>query len=350
MLYDSDIWLHDLDTIIKVIPDLDKLEKKSVLITGASGLVCSAIADVLIRLNETYNTDVHIYLAGRSETRMRKRYGKYLENEFVHFLFFDAEIGLKICADDRFDYIIYGASYSSPQMIIEKPVQTMMGNIIGLKSSLDHIKQHCAGRLLFISSSEIYGKKEKDEPYKEGEYGFIDLLNSRNSYSIAKRAAETLCVSYYDEYGVDSVIVRPGHVYGPTASRSDNHVSSVWAYAAANSEDIVMKSNGAQIRSYCYCLDCASAILTVLLKGESVHAYNISNPNSVISIKEMAELMTASAGVSLIQEEATETERKIFNPMSNSSLDSSSLQALGWRGMFDAKTGFTHTIEILKSL
>ena len=109
-----------------------------------------------------------------------------------------------------------------------------------------------------------------------------------------------------------------------------------------------MKSDGAQIRSYCYCLDSASAIIKVLLKGEPVHAYNISNPDSIISIREMAEILAKSAGVALRMEVPTEQEIKGFNPMSNSSLDSSELLSLGWKGLFDADRGFTHTVAILK--
>ena len=109
-----------------------------------------------------------------------------------------------------------------------------------------------------------------------------------------------------------------------------------------------MKSDGSQIRSYCYCLDCASAMLKVLLCGENCHAYNISNPDSIISIKDMAEILSKSAGVELRMELPTEEEKKGFNPMSNSSLESASLTGLGWHGCFDAETGFGHTVKILK--
>mgnify|MGYP000467742663 CR=1 FL=1 len=71
-------------------------------------------------------------------------------------------------------------------------------------------------------------KKENNLPFSENEYGYIDLLNARNSYSISKCAAETLCVSYADEYDVNVSIIRPGHIYGPTALKTDNRVSSTW--------------------------------------------------------------------------------------------------------------------------
>ena len=90
------------------------------------------------------------------------------------------------------------------------------------------------------------------------------------------------------------------------------------------------------------------AMLKVLLCGENSHAYNISNPDSIISIKQMAEILAKSAGVQLRMELPTEEERKGFNPMSNSSLESTSLTGLGWHGCFDAEDGFGHTVKILK--
>jgi nucleoside-diphosphate-sugar epimerase len=118
----------------------------------------------------------------------------------------------------------------------------------------------------------------------------------------------------------------------------------------AYGEDITMKSDGKQIRSYCYCLDCASAILKVLLKGEKTHAYNISNPDSIISIHSMAEILASTAGVVLKMELPTDEEKKGFNPMSNSSLDSTELLSLGWKGLFDANRGFSHTVKILREI
>lgn len=205
----------------------------------------------------------------------------------------------------------------------------MLSNFLGMKYLLDYAKEQGTKRILYISSSEVYGEKDGHEPYKEGQYGYIDLLKSRNSYSVGKRAAETLCASYSDEYGVESVIMRLGHIYGPTASPFDNRVASAWAYSVARGKDIVMKSDGSQIRSYCYCLDCASAIFKVLLCGDNCHAYNISNPESIISIKEMAKILIESAGVQLRIELPTEEEHKGFNPMSNSSLESTNLLKLG---------------------
>ena len=348
-IYDSPLWKADLDEIVASLPELSELAGKSVMITGAAGLICSSVVDILFRYNDTHDVPVHIYAAGRWPEAMEGRFGDLVNRKDFTFVVYDASRTDNVLSV-KCDYIIHGASNAFPGMIIKEPVETMLSNFTGMKYLLDYAKQNSVRRVLYISSSEVYGRKEDDQPYREGEYGYIDLLNPRNSYSVGKRAAETLCASYAVEYGVESVIVRPGHIYGPTASPHDNRVSSAWAYAVARGEDIVMKSDGAQIRSYCYCLDCASAMLKVLLRGENTHAYNISNPSSIINIREMAELLTKSAGVSLKMELPTEAEKKSFNPMSNSSLDSTELLALGWNGLFDAKRGFAHTVEILKEI
>lgn len=347
MLYDNKQWIQDIDTVTKLMPELDELNGKSLMITGAAGLICSAVVDIIFRYNDTHAEKILILAAGRSLEEMKDRFGEMTEREDFTFVKYDASR-----ADNQLDinadFIIHGASNAFPSMVMKEPVETMLANFMGIKYLLDMAKDNAVKRVLYISSSEVYGKKDSDKPFCEGDYGFIDLLEPRNSYSIGKRAAETLCASYSYEYGVESIIVRPGHIYGPTASPLDNRVSSVWAYNAAKGEDIVMKSDGTQLRSYSYCLDCASAMLKVLIKGENCHAYNISNPNSIISIRQMAQLLAEASGLQLKTEQPIESERKSFNPMSNSSLDSTELEKLDWKGCFDAYTGLLHTVKILK--
>lgn len=349
MLYDNALWLADIDKVMEGIPELDLLADKSVLITGAAGLICSSVVDMLFRYNDLHEHKIHIIAAGRWPEEMYGRFHDMVRRDDFSFVEYDASR-----TDNQFvfhaDYIIHGASNAFPSMIVKEPVETMLSNFLGMKYLLDYAKDSGTKRILYISSSEVYGEKKSTEPYKEGQYGYIDLLKPRNSYSVGKRAAETLCASYSEEYGVECVIVRPGHIYGPTASPHDNRVASAWSYQAARGNDIIMKSDGSQVRSYCYCLDCASAMIKVLLEGENCHAYNISNPDSIISIKEMAEILSLCAGIQLKTEQPTAEEQKGFNPMSNSSLESTGLHALGWKGCFDAKTGFKHTVDILKTL
>ena len=347
-LFNNKKWIQDIDEVLSELPELSMMAGKSVLITGAAGLICSSIVDIIFRYNDTHKTPIHIYAAGRWIEEMKLRFEDQIDREDFTFVVYDSsrtDNKFDMCAD----FIIHGAANAFPDLVMKEPVETMLSNFNGMKDLLDYAKECGTKRILYISSSEVYGKKNDNAPYKEGEYGYIDLLNARNSYSVGKRAAETLCASYAAEYGVESVIVRPGHIYGPTASPKDNRVSSAWAYTVARGENIVMKSDGAQLRSYCYCLDCASAILKVLLKGDNVHAYNISNPESIISIRELAEILTNITGVQLQILLPTEKEKQGYNPMDNSSLDSTELLELGWRGLFNANRGLKRTVEIMKN-
>lgn len=348
-LYDNEQWIADIDEAISVVPDLNELVGCKVMITGSTGLICSAVVDVLARWNATYAEKIGIIATGRNEADVSSRFSYLVNEPWFDVMTYDS-VSPILPKDFSCDYIIHGGGNASPNKIVSEPVETMMGNFLGTQCLLEYAKEHNLKRLLYISSSEVYGRSEGNKPFKVNDYGYVDLLQPRSSYALGKRAAETLCVSYGAEWGIDSVIVRPGHIYGPTARDSDNRVSSAWAYAAARGEDIVMKSDGAQIRSYCYVLDCVTAILKVLLRGKSMNAYNISNPDAVISIKQLAELLTKAGDCALRIELPNEIDKKGFNPMLNSSLDASELMALGWRGKFDAPTGIGHTVKILRAM
>ena len=194
----------------------------------------------------------------------------------------------------------------------------------------------------------MYGNRAKGEtqnPYTEEDYGYLDVLNERACYPSAKRAAETLGVSYLKEYGVQFVSVRPGHVYGPSITKSDNRATAQFTRCAATGQDILMKSAGLQLRSYCYTLDCASAILAVLLHGKSGEAYNISNRDTIGSVRQIAEAFANETGGKVVFESASDEEIRSYNLMSNSSLDAKKLENLGWKACFGLVEGVKRTLR-----
>ncbi len=342
MKYSAAYW-DEVGEMLAGIPQVEKLSGRTILLTGATGLIGSAIADILFSLNERKKAGVQILLAGRSEERMAKRFlfGGY---RFIPYDALDGEIRV-----DRADYIIHAASPADPASYAKAPVETMLANILGMKTLLDWAKGRKA-RILYISSSEVYGKKSGNQPYKENDYGYVDDLNPRSCYPASKRAAETLCASYRKEYGVDFVIARPGHIYGPGITDTDSRASAQFTRNVLAGEDIVMKSAGTQLRSYCYSLDCASAILTILTAGTSGEAYNISNPASVVTIREVAETFAKTAGRKISFENPSDEEAAGYNMMDNSSLDAEKLTALGWRARYDIRSGVARTVEILKEM
>lgn len=342
-------YLEDLKLVGSSLDGWEALKGKTVLVTGASGLIGSAVADVLVQLNINEKAGITILAAGRSREGMEKRFGDRMAEGNIRYYPFDA---LKALAPEQYpdplpDYLIHAAGNANPALYGSHPVQTMMTTILGTQSVLKMAAEKSGSRLVYVSSSEVYGRKDTAEPFEENMFGTVDLLNPRSCYPVSRRAAETLCASAKAEYGIDFVVARPGHVYGPTMTAADNRASSQFPRDVAAGKDIVLKSSGSQIRSYCYILDCASAILTILLKGESGQAYNISNKDSIVTIRQMAEVFAEAAGRKVLFDLPTEQERAVFNPMDNSSLKAERLEALGWKGLFDMETGARRTLACL---
>ena len=345
-IWNSRIYQEDILRVLPVL-DTDILKGKRILITGSSGLIGSAVTDLLISCNLNKQTGITIYAAGRNPQRLAERFSHGLNAGLIPVAY---DATQTISFDFPVDYIIHGASNASPDKYVSEPVDTMLANVSGVNDLLSYACKVQAEKVVYISSSEVYGQLAHGNPLVEDEYGNVNILSVRSAYPMGKRAAETLCIGYASQYGVDVSIVRPGHIYGPTALASDNRVSSLFARKAAAGEDLVMKSAGTQIRSYCHCIDCATAILSVLTRGESMQAYNISNRESVITIRRMAQILAKHGEVQLILDIPTAAEQAAFNPMDNSSLNSEKLEALGWRGCFDAELGFAHTVAVLKEL
>jgi len=224
----------------------------------------------------------------------------------------------------------------------------MLANFMGTYQLLDYARLHKVGRMLFVSSSEVYGQIQSGEPFKESDYGFVDILNPRACYPASKRAAETLCASYLSEYSIDTVIVRPGHIYGPTMTAEDSRAHAQFARNALRQEPIILKSLGNQLRSYCYMLDCVSGIFTALLKGKTGEAYNISNKNSIVTIKQFAQEHAAVGKVEIRNCVPEKHEASGYNLMENSALDATKLESLGWKGLYDIHSGVSATIQLLR--
>lgn len=309
----------------------------SVLLTGATGLIGSAVAERLVS-----DSRCRVIAACRNISRVRDKFGYSGE-----CIYYDALTSVNF--NINVDVIIHAAGLASPELFVSRPVETMMANVFGVKELLEYARRVQAKKVIYVSSSEVYGKAApRNGGYREDDYGFVDVLDVRSSYPMGKRAAETLCVSYAKEYGVNVSIVRPGHIYGPTASPKDRRVSSAFAWQAARGEAIVMKSAGTSLRSYTHCDDCASAIMAVVEKGLPGEAYNIANRAGVCTIRQMAEIMADEGGVELRFENATEADAAAFNPMDNSCLDPTKLESLGWSGKIGYEDGFRQTVRRLR--
>lgn len=336
----TDILYKEYENIISQLGScIDKLNGKSVLITGANGLIGSYIADFLEYLNNRYSKGIKIYALSRSKSKLENRF-KDAKNITV----VEQDLNEPLAFDFSCDYMIHAASNAHPRAYSTDPTGTMKTNLYGTMNLLDKAKGMNA-KFLYISSGEVYGNNI-DKPFTEEDLGLIDTKSVRACYPESKRAAETLCMAYNSQYGTEVNVARLCYVYGGTITDSNSRADAQFLRNAVDGIDIVMKSKGLQRRTYLYVADAVSAILTILLKGQTPEVYNVADLNFVVSISEYAKILADIAGVGFRFELPDEIEAKGYSKPADSILDGSKLSGLGWKALYDVKTGLEHTYQI----
>ena len=336
-----EIYLRDVDRAIQALPDVQKLQSARILITGATGLVGAFLTDCLLALSDQNALDLRLYALCRNAARAKERFG-----ERVNAIAADVS---EATALPECDYIIHTASNAHPKAFSADPVGTMLANILGVRNLLEHLRAQGHGRLLFVSTGEIYGDNPAiRDGFAETDFGKIDSMNPRACYPESKRAAETLCASYLSQYRVDSVVARLCYVYGPTITNENSRADAQFLRNALSKTDIIMKSAGAQVRSYCYVADAARALITILSGGESGSAYNVANRAAVRSIREYAEALAKVAGVQVKFETPEDAEKRGYSTVSRAVQKPDRLEALGWKPLFSFEEGIEHTFRIIE--
>lgn len=314
------------------------------LVTGATGLIGSAVIDLLMLANKSGKGN-HVYALGRSKERLEKRFHDYVNEETFHII--EQDVCTPLDDDFHFDYIIHGASNADPVAYAKYPAETMLTNILGAHNMLELSRRNPGCRIVVMSTFEVYGNASKDV-YREDDAGVIDFNALRSCYPESKRSVELLACCYHDEYGVHASAVRLSSVYGPTMTTGDSKAHAQFLRKALAGEDIVLKSKGEQRRSYTYVLDAVSAIFAVLFKGVPGECYNVSNEESVASIAEVAHEIAAIAGRNVVFELPTELEAKGFSRPQNCILDNAKLRQLGWDGKYSLHDGLKECMRVLK--
>lgn len=346
-LYDNDLYLEDIEYVCGLNLPWEKLQGKSVLLSGATGLVGSFLVDVLL----SKGIDCTVYALGRSEEKARARFSKW-END-PHYIFIPYDINKPLNRPDlgTIDYVLHMASNTHPMQYSTDPIGTITTNIIGVQNMLEFAVEHHATRFVFTSSNEIYGENRGDvEMFDEDYCGYINSNTMRAGYPESKRCGEALCQAYKAQKGLDVVIPRPTRSYGPTMLMSDTKAISQFIRKGIAGEDIVLKSAGTQYYSYTYMADAVSGLLYVLLKGENGEAYNIADERSDIMLKDLAATIACIAGKKVVFEIPDAVEAAGYSTATKARLDGSKLKDLGWSAKYDIQSGMERTILILSQL
>lgn len=324
------VMTEDAERIIGNELPWDRLYGRTVLITGASGMIPSYVLYTLLALNDSRDAGIRILALVRNEKKARRILGPVLEREDVTLIAQDVTIPFE--PEGPVDYIIHGASAARPSEHKAAPTSTIRANITGTFNLLDLAVRKGSEAFVLMSSSEVYGSVTGVDSISEDNYGYLDCLNPRSCYSEGKRAAETICASFNAQYGIRCCIPRFAHIYGPGLGLDDGRVQADFAANVFRGEDIVMKSDGSSQRAYTYVGDAVAGLFYILLKGNEM-AYNVADSDNTISIRQLAEAFIASRpekGLSLVID-IDSSSAKMYNPAKFIGLDNTKLKALGWR-------------------
>ena len=325
----------------------DKLNNKSVLVTGATGLIGSLLVKALLYSADNNGADITIGAFIRNKDKADKVLGN-LKKDHPNLVYEIGDLSDGLNLSRRYDYIIHAASATGSKDFIEKPVETILTTVESTKNFLKYAKENTIDSMVYISSMEVYGEIPH-ETVKEEDFGLLNWMNLRSSYPQSKRLAETLCLSYCSEYGVPVKIVRPTLTFGPGVSKEDNRVFAQFARAVINKTDITLLTKGGTKRDYLYTADAVKGILTILLLGKNGEAYNLSNQDSYCTILEMAQMCCGLANNEISVKFDLDPEKsKCYPKEQKIQLNNSKYQALNNSSKTSIKDIYIKLISYLK--
>lgn len=337
------------DLAQRAVINWSKLEGKTILITGATGLIGSCCIRLLLEYNKTSSKPVYVLALVRDKEKANKLFSEYSKKDGLEFVVSD------LVDFDQFnikcDYIIHAGCPTASNYFVNRPVETASSIVKGTLNMLELAKCNKVSSFVYVSSMEIYGNGNShrgiDMKLKAEDVGYVNPLNMRSSYPEGKRIAEFYTAAYFHEYGVHTKSARLAQTFGPGIPLNDNRVFAQFARCAIEQKDIVLRTTGESTRMYNYTTDAAVALITILLEGKDGVSYNVANESTYSSVREMAELVASKCADGEIAVRLEIDPNAPYPPEHHLPLDTSDLQKLGWEPEVDLVQMYENLVKYL---
>jgi nucleoside-diphosphate-sugar epimerase len=239
----------------------------------------------------------------------------------------------------RVDAIIHLASPASPVDYDRMPLETMSANSLGTWRLID-IAREVGARLLFVSTSEVYGDPLV-HPQPETYWGNVDPNGPRSCYDESKRFGEALLFSARRQYGIRANVVRLFNTYGPRMRANDGRAIPEMVSAALDGRPLKLHGDGTQTRSFCYVSDLVEGLLHVLLDptvdGE---VFNLGNPAEITMLTLAEQILRLVEGGGSLEF----SERRPGDPERRRPVIQKIQDRYGWTPTVDLEEGLRLTI------
>lgn len=280
---------RDIEEFVKTFTTVDWLKDKTVMVTGATGLIGSCTVKCLLGLNKAYHLNMRIVVVVRNLDKAKVMFGDGCPSLSYYIYDFGSSADFLAPACD---YIFHYACPTASRYFIEHPVETVKSMVNGTEMMLEYQRKHPTSCMVYVSSMEVYGVVDDDsKPLDEEMLGSVSLTDIRSSYPQGKRMAELMCFAYAKQYHLHVRIGRLAQTFGAGIASNDNRVFAQFARSIINKEDIILHTKGESARDYCYTTDAILGLFFILMHGEDGECYNIANEETYCSIREMADML-----------------------------------------------------------
>ena len=243
----------------------------NILITGSNGLIGKSLIRELVK----YENKIICLDSKLPKLNFNNKKIKNIKLDILNKRELFKKLGhLKL------NLVIHLAAFLGVKNTEQEEFKCLNINIEGTKNILELSKKIKAKKIIFASSSEVYGDGYKDIMNEK------DQLMPKSSYGISKVAGEELVKTYSKKHNVNYNILRFFNIYGPF-QRKDFVIPKL-IHNIKKNKDLLVYGSGKQIRCFCHINDAVNALQLVIKRGKRNKIYNVGNNFEPITILKLA--------------------------------------------------------------